>query len=79
MVTPALTINPLVGVASVFQFDIFRTEELYRISPLARRQFAYPSAGVTAMLHVFAAASLVACTALAGRRLPPDSGLALEV
>ncbi|HXD75598.1 MAG TPA: hypothetical protein VN628_17755, partial [Vicinamibacterales bacterium] len=45
-----LGINPLVAAMSAANFDIFRSEPLYRLSPIAHRQFSYPvwswSAGV---------------------------------
>jgi hypothetical protein len=37
-----LGINPLVAAMAAANVDIFRSEPLYRLSPIAHRQFSYP-------------------------------------
>jgi len=43
LIQPSLLINPLVGVASALDFDIFRMNPLYQICPIGQRKFEYPS------------------------------------
>jgi hypothetical protein len=43
IVNAALSASPIVSVASAADVDLLRTDLLYRISPLAHRQFEYPT------------------------------------
>ena len=43
VVRAAIVVNPFVGVASALEFDLLRSEWVYRISPLGRRGLEYPS------------------------------------
>ena len=56
LVQSALVANPFVGVASALEFDLMRSEWLYRISPLARRGFRYPSPYAAAGVYAIATA-----------------------
>lgn len=50
-----LVVNPLVGVASILEFDAMRGELLYRISPIGQRRFEYPAWYTIAALYLAAA------------------------
>ena len=43
IVNAALSASPIVSVASAADVDLLRTDLLYRLSPLAHRQFEYPT------------------------------------
>ena len=43
IVNAALSASPIVSVASAADVDLLRTDLLYRLSPLAHRQFEYPA------------------------------------
>jgi hypothetical protein len=58
-VNTILTINPLVATAAAADIDVLRMDLLYRMSPIAHRQFAYPSWPVSAGIFALAAASLM--------------------
>ena len=69
LVQSALVVNPFVGVASALEFDLMRSEWLYRISPLARRGFEYPSPYAAAGVYALGAA-LFSFGAVLKRRSP---------
>ena len=56
LVQSALVVNPFVGVASALEFDLLRSEWLYRISPVARRGFQYPSPYAATAVYAFGTA-----------------------
>jgi hypothetical protein len=43
LIQSALSVNPLVGIASALNYDIFRAEPWYQICPVGQRRFDYPS------------------------------------
>jgi hypothetical protein len=56
-----LLTNPVVGMASAVNFDLFRTELLYRLTPVGQRAFEYPAwQAVSAVQAGFAAACVLA-------------------
>jgi hypothetical protein len=59
LIPPLLASNPFVGLASAMDFDLFRTEPLYWISPVARRRFDYPS--IWTVASVLGLASWLLC------------------
>lgn len=60
-----LASSPVIAVASALDFDILRTETLYRLSPIGQRRFTYPSAESLSLL--FLAFALLAYAAAAWR------------
>jgi hypothetical protein len=54
----ALVGNPIVASAAAANIDIFRTEPLYRLSPLAHIQIDYPTPATTFIWYVVVAAAL---------------------
>jgi hypothetical protein len=42
LIQSSLLINPIVGMASSLDFDIFRAEPFYQICPIGQRRFTYP-------------------------------------
>lgn len=60
-ITGLLLTNPIVGMASAVNFDVFRTDLLYRLTPIGQRAFEYPAwQSVSAVQAGFAAACLLA-------------------
>ena len=57
IVDAALLASPLVSVAAAANIDLFRTELLYQLSPLASLGFGYPS-WVTACLVYLVAGTI---------------------
>jgi len=51
IIQPTLVTNPFVGMASALDWDVFRTELLYRWSPIAQRRFTYPSWGLVGLVY----------------------------
>ncbi len=64
----ALFVNPIVTTAASAHIDIFRTELLYQLSPLAHIQFDYPATGRAFTGYVLIAGVLFAGTAHQVRR-----------
>lgn len=52
VIQASLTISPLVAVASALDFDILRTEPLYRLSPMGQRRFTYPPAAASSLSYL---------------------------
>jgi hypothetical protein len=63
-----LAANPLVAVTSAANIDIFRTEMLYRTSPVAHQMFNYPAWQQSAGLFIAIAATAAACAWWSARR-----------
>ena len=59
----ALIFNPLVAVSSAASFDVFRTELLYQLSPLAHRHVGYPAPATVFVTYVLVALALLLLTA----------------
>lgn len=51
LVNIALAISPIVAIASAGSIDILRSSLLYEVSPIAHREFAYPSVLAAAAAH----------------------------
>jgi hypothetical protein len=64
-VDAALVASPVVSVAAAANIDLFRTELLYQLSPLASLGFGYPSWVTSCLLYGAAAAVCVSGTARA--------------
>ena len=75
--TPALNfllgVNPLIAVMSAAGVDILRSELLYRLSPIAHRQFEYPAWSFSFGLFCVTAAIAFVITAAARRRFATES------
>ena len=65
VVDAALVASPLVSVAAAANIDLFRTELLYQLSPLASLGFGYPSWVTSCLLYAAAASVCVSGTARA--------------
>jgi hypothetical protein len=65
VVDAALVASPLVSVAAAANIDLFRTELLYQLSPLASLGFGYPSWVTSCILYGALAAVCVSGTARA--------------
>ncbi|MBN2243766.1 MAG: hypothetical protein JW793_13860, partial [Acidobacteria bacterium] len=63
LIQPSLSINPLVGLASALEFDIFRTSPLYQICPIGQRKFEYPAYASVGLLYLFVSLVLFFCSA----------------
>lgn len=59
----ALILNPFVAVSSAASFDLFRTELLYQLSPLAHRHVDYPAPATAFVTYVLLAFLLLLVTA----------------
>ena len=70
LIAAGLAANPLVAVAIAAHIDIFRTDVLYQISPLAHMQIDYPTWPGTTAAFVAVAAMCWGTLSLAGRRTP---------
>ncbi len=64
VIDAALLASPIVGLASAASIDIFRTDVLYRLSPLAHLRFDYPSWSTVVAAYVATAALCLIATAL---------------
>jgi hypothetical protein len=64
VVRAALLASPVAGAASAADIDIFRTDPLYRLSPLAHMRFDYPSWSAAAAAYLAVATACLTATAL---------------
>ena len=71
----ALILNPLVAVASAASFDLFRTELLYQLSPLAHRHVDYPAPATAFVTYILFAFALLLLTARRFNRRAGTSSL----
>lgn len=66
-----LLTNPIVGMASAVNFDLFRTDLLYRLTPIGQRAFEYPAwQAVSAVQAGFAAACVLATLLIRTKETP---------
>jgi len=63
LVNAALTINPVAATAAAADIDLWRTDLLYRLSPIAHRDIASPALSTTFATYGLAAGSLLFLTA----------------
>jgi len=70
VVNALLAINPLVSTAAGADIDVLRMDVLYQLSPIAHRQFDYPSWPISAGLFLACAGAVLLRTA---RRHQPAS------
>ncbi len=63
-----LAANPVVAIASAANIDIFRSELLYRTSPIPHQLFAYPEWRLSAGLFTMVGALCTGLAGLAARR-----------
>ncbi len=59
LIQGSLLINPIAGMASALDFDIFRTEPWYQICPIGQRRFQYPSWYSVASFHLLVSVFLL--------------------
>ena len=60
VIQAVLVVNPVVAVASAFDFDVLRSETLYGLSPIGQRRFDYPAWYALAGVYLAAAVVLLA-------------------
>jgi hypothetical protein len=71
----ALVANPIVASAAAANIDIFRTDPLYQLSPLAHTQIDYPTPGATFAWYVLITTLLFVGTARQLSRRVSDPSL----
>lgn len=72
IVNAALAASPVVTITSAGSIDILRSELLYQLSPVAHREFAYPTWWTAAALHLGIAAAAVGASAVRiAAKVPP--------
>ena len=64
----ALAANPIVAVSSALNIDILRGPLLYQLSPIAHRQFSYPTWWYAGALYAVAAAAAFLLASAGGWR-----------